>query len=42
MSILQIILVVISLGFAVNTAIAQNPHILVNAGDRQNKTAGLG
>lgn len=35
MSKLLIILVVISLVFAVNTAIAQNPHILVNAGDRQ-------
>ncbi|NEW83769.1 MAG: hypothetical protein GZ094_15575 [Mariniphaga sp.] len=35
MSKLLIILVVISLGFATRTATAQNPHILVNAGDRQ-------
>src|SRR5665648_771487 len=35
MSKLLIILVVISFGFANRTATAQNPHILVNAGEKQ-------
>ena len=35
MSKLLIILVIISLGFAIRTTTAQNPHILVNAGEKQ-------